>query len=90
MFPLHLLHRLAVDRGDGLHPRLLALMQRTDAMTGAVDLARHRGDLHIQAGPHPAGTPNGSAGNVVAFDKRQTLPAIGTETEHREFACTSP
>lgn len=52
------LHGLAAERRDGLHPRLRELLEGRVrfAAAGVETLALHRGDPHIQAGPHPAGT----------------------------------
>ncbi len=51
------LHALAENRGDGLPPKLLALMETRARITdGTVaELARRRAEPHIQAGPHPVG-----------------------------------
>ena len=54
------LHALAAARGDGLHPKLLELFDSPanspEAVSNVEQLALHRGDTHIQAGPHPANT----------------------------------
>ena len=54
ILPLHL---LAVGRGDGLHPKLLELLEAHAARAvqpHVEELALHRGDTHMQSGPHPA------------------------------------
>lgn len=84
MLPLHPLHSLAAHRGDGLHPRLLELMQRPCpalSNTGpVVDLAQRRGDRHIQSGPNPA-RPAGSvlAPGILPF----TAPGTQSERQTR-------
>jgi hypothetical protein len=62
----------AAARGDGLHPRLRELLERTAANPSAVLTTRHDGML--QAGPNPASemgvdthvTPFSGRGNVTA------------------------
>lgn len=55
------LHSLAASRGDGLHPKLLAMtaaQAQLSAPPGNVeDIALRRGETHIQSGPHPVGVP---------------------------------
>jgi hypothetical protein len=55
MFRLNALHAIAVSRGDGLRPEFLALTDRLEAERAVADIARHRGDVQIQAGPNPTG-----------------------------------
>jgi hypothetical protein len=56
MFRLNALHAIAAARGDGLRPEFLALIDRLEAERAVIDIARHRGDVPIQAGPNPRGT----------------------------------
>ncbi len=55
MLPFTSLHAIAAARGDGLRPEFLALIDRLEAERAVVDIARHRGDARIQAGPNPTG-----------------------------------
>lgn len=55
MLPLSSFHAIAAARGDGLRPEFLALIDRLEAEGAVADIARHRGDVQIQAGPNPAG-----------------------------------
>jgi hypothetical protein len=55
MFRLNALHAIAAARGDGLRPEFLALIDRLEAERAVADIARHRGDVLIQAGPNPTG-----------------------------------
>ncbi len=79
------LHRLAAERLDGLHPKLRELLDarsRLAATTGVEELALHRGDPHIQAGPHPAGATEALPDNVVRLPappnqrNRAIVPAV--------------
>lgn len=56
MLPFTSLHAIAAARGDGLRPEFLALIDRLEAERAVADIARHRGDVLIQAGPNPTGT----------------------------------
>ncbi|EHK56218.1 hypothetical protein [Allomesorhizobium alhagi] len=55
MFCLNALHAIAALRGDGLRPEFLALIDRIEAERAVADIALHRGDAQIQAGPNPTG-----------------------------------
>lgn len=74
MSDLLALHRLAAARGDGLHPKLLELMESRAALTGAdprvVEISASR-DGFVQAGPCPSPKmPEFLPGNVVGFAPR--------------------
>lgn len=74
------LHRLAAQRRDGLHPKLRELLEgraRFAAAPGVEALALHRGDPHIQAGPHPAGTLAALPDNVVRLPARRKPDETG-------------
>lgn len=87
MADLLLLHRLAASRGDGLHPRLLALFEeraRQAADPRLACLAAARQDDLAQAGPCPRPPlPDDLPANVVRFPpaavvrpaRRKRLPA---------------
>lgn len=68
------LDSLAAGRGgDGLHPRLRALLEerrRLEAQPGVVALDRHRDAPIVQAGPHPA------AGTNLAPERREGVLAF--------------
>ncbi|WP_353645677.1 hypothetical protein [Mesorhizobium sp. WSM2239] len=55
MFRLNALHAIAATRGEGLRPEFLALIDRIEAERAVADIAVHRGDAQIQAGPNPTG-----------------------------------
>jgi hypothetical protein len=55
MLPLNSFHAIAAARGDGLRPEFLALIDRIEAERAIPDIARHRGDILVQAGPNPKG-----------------------------------
>jgi hypothetical protein len=55
MFCLNALHAIAATRGDGLRAEFLALIDRIEAERAVADIALHRGDAQIQAGPNPTG-----------------------------------
>ena len=55
MLPLNNFHAIAAARGDGLRPEFMALIGRLAAENAVADIALHRGDARIQAGPNPKG-----------------------------------
>jgi hypothetical protein len=55
MFRLNALHAIAATRGEGLRPEFLALIDRIEAERAVADIAVHRGDAQLQAGPNPTG-----------------------------------
>jgi hypothetical protein len=55
MIPLNSFHAIAAARGDGLRPEFLALIERIAAESSVADIALHRGDAQVQAGPNPKG-----------------------------------
>ncbi len=66
-------HRLAAERGDGLHPKLVELLEARALLAAGdpvvVDISSERGDDLLQAGPFPARTlPDFLPGNVIRFD----------------------
>jgi hypothetical protein len=71
---------LAAGRGDGLHPRLLELLElraRSAAEPSIEELALHRGDPHMQSGPHPAWDAKPQLpDNVVRFAARPVQPRL--------------
>lgn len=74
------LHQLAAARGDGLHPKLLALFEERAAVAALVDIADGRGDRAVQAGPNPARSlPQFLPGNVMRFEP-EAREAAGSQT----------
>jgi hypothetical protein len=78
------LHTLAAARGDGLHPKLLELLgslaSASAAASNVEQLALHRGDMHIQAGPHPtkaAGLPLPDGVLRFAAERPSHQPKVG-------------
>lgn len=74
-------HRLAAARGDGLHPRLLDLLeQRALTIEGApnvVEIDTVREGAFRQAGPGPASRkPGFLPGNVIDFAPRQAVATL--------------
>jgi hypothetical protein len=55
MLLLNAIHAIAAARGDGLRPEFVALIDRIEAERAVADIALHRGDTQIQAGPNPTG-----------------------------------
>lgn len=55
MVPLNSFHAIAAARGDGLRPEFRALIERIAAESAVADIALHRGDAQVQAGPNPRG-----------------------------------
>lgn len=75
---LYLLHRLAAARGDGLRPELLELLTSRRMIAAdpkVIELAAHRGEVFVQAGPNPA--PSSVAGaELLKLDRpAATLPS---------------
>lgn len=71
-------HELAAARGDGLLPELRALLEsRAHAgLANVTELAIHRGDGLVQAGPHPVAAVAGELpSGVVSFRKPPVPPA---------------
>lgn len=75
------LDRLAAARGDGLHPRLLELLeQRALVFEGdpnVVELHNVREGAFTQAGPEPTpARPAFLPGNVIDFTPRRQAAAV--------------
>jgi hypothetical protein len=81
-------HKLAAARGDGLHPRLLELLeQRALAFEGdpdVVELHTVREGAFTQAGPGPStARPAFLPGNVIDFiPRRQAAAAAHKKTSN--------
>jgi hypothetical protein len=78
------LHAIAKARGDGLHPALLAVLERRHAILSAgpavEDIAQRRADAHIQAGPYPSGSPADRLPPEVVLFKPLPKPAPRVRT----------
>lgn len=81
MLPFTNLHAIAAARGDGLRPEFLALIDRLEAERTVADIARHRGDMLIQAGPNPTGTAGAALPDGVA-----KFPQAACKTDSRPGA----
>lgn len=80
-------HRIAAERGDGLHPLLLSLLEQRRAIAGGdpkvTELVGHRVDSMIQAGPGPqTGMPDFRPGNVVDFSQQAAQAATGRKVSN--------
>jgi hypothetical protein len=80
MFLLNALHAMAAARGDGLRSEFLALIDRIEAERAVADIALHRGNTQIQAGPNPTGTagaelPDGVVKFPPAAGKTDSRPS---------------
>lgn len=67
MTSFHQFNLLAASRGDGLHPKLRALFERSAAAPFS-DISIRRDSL-IQAGPDPASDAAPSRARVVVFSR---------------------
>jgi hypothetical protein len=81
VFRLNALHAIAATRGDGLRPEFLALFARLEAERAAADIALHRGDAQIQAGPNPTG-----AAGAALPDGVVKFPPAACKTDSRPGA----
>ena len=81
MFRLNALHAIAATRGDGLRPEFLALFARLEAERAVADIALHRGDAQIQAGPNPTG-----AAGAALPDGVVKFPPAACKTDSRPGA----
>lgn len=79
------LHHIAAARGDGLHPKLLELLQQRAVIeapdSSVVELCRLQDGGFIQAGPSPQpAVPDFLPGNVVGFKPAPTAAAVSRKT----------
>lgn len=88
MYGLSRLNDYARDRGDGLHPRLLELLQGCTLHSGdaanIVDMAAWRGDGAVQAGPNPCpNLPAELPANVRLL--RESVATGESDKRHNRF-----
>ena len=74
-------HKLAAARGDGLHPRLLELLEQRaltfEGVPDVVELHTVREGAFTQAGPGPSPVrPEFLPGNVIDFTPRQQAAVV--------------
>jgi len=74
MTVFHQFNVLAASRGEGLHPKLRALLVRAATSPLSEVSVRHN-DL-IQAGPSPDSEVVSSGINVTLFPREQACPAV--------------
>jgi hypothetical protein len=64
----------AASRGEGLHPKLRALLERATASPFSEVSMRHDG--LIQAGPSPESEVASSRGNLTLFSRELVRPVV--------------
>ena len=70
----HQFNVFAVSRGEGLHPKLQALLERAAVAPFSEFSARHDG--LIQAGSNPDSEGVSSRGNVTPFSRELPRPVV--------------
>jgi hypothetical protein len=79
----------AASRGEGLHPKLRALLERAAASPFSEVSLRHDG--LIQAGPSPASEVVSSRVNVTLFSREPARPAVaGPKPETHKPSTPNP
>ena len=79
----------AAPRGEGLHPKLRALLERAAASTFS-EVSMRRDGL-IQAGPSPDSEVVSSRVNVTRFSREQARPvAAAPKTEMHKLSAANP
>jgi hypothetical protein len=73
MTSLNQFNTFAASRGEGLHPKLRELLERTVVSPSSEVVIRQDGML--QAGPNPGSEAVGSRVNVMLFPRVSTSPA---------------
>jgi hypothetical protein len=79
MTSFHQLGILAASRGEGLHPKFQALLERTAASPFSEISTRRDG--MIQAGPSPVSEVTPSGTNVTPFARELTRPVVAAAPE---------
>jgi hypothetical protein len=74
MTSFHQFSVFAASRGEGLHPRLQALLER--AASAPVAEVSIRGDGMVQAGPSPASEVASARANVTPFARKPASPVV--------------
>jgi hypothetical protein len=90
MTSFHQFSVFAASRGEGLHPKLQALLERA-ASTPFAEVSM-RGDGMIQAGPRPDSEIALSRVNVTPFARRPAGPvaAAATNPKMQELSTANP
>jgi hypothetical protein len=79
----------AASRGEGLHPKLQALLERAAASPSSEVSMRH--DDMIQAGPSPDSEVVSSRSNVTPFSRGLAGPvAVAPKLQMRELSTANP
>jgi hypothetical protein len=78
----------AESRGEGLHPKLRALLERAAASPFS-ELSVRRDGL-IQAGPSPESETASSRGNVMLFSRELARPVAASRPEMRQLSTANP
>jgi hypothetical protein len=78
----------AESHGEGLHPKLRALLEQAAASPFSEVSVRHDG--LIQAGPGPEPETVSSAGNVTLFPREPARPAAAPKAEMRKRSTANP
>jgi hypothetical protein len=76
---LNKLSAFAASRGEGLHPKLRELLERTAAFPFSEIAVRPDGML--QAGPSPKSETLGSARKMVSLSHERALASVAAETQ---------
>ena len=88
---MNLLNQFSVfaqSRGEGLHPKLRALLERAAAAPFSELSVRHDG--LIQAGPSPESEAVSSRGNVVLFSRELARPVAASKPEMHKQSTANP
>jgi hypothetical protein len=88
---MNLLNQFSVfaeSRGEGLHPKLRALLER--AAASPFSEASVRRDGLIQAGPSPESETISSRDNVVLFSREPAPPVAASTPEMRQPSTANP
>ena len=84
MIDLHQFSVFAARRGEGLHPKLRALLGRAAVSPFSMISIRHDG--LIQAGPNPDSEIIPSRVEVALFSRERARPVIASEPDPRRLS----
>ena len=88
MTSLHQFSAFAESRGEGLHPKLRALLERAAASPFSEASVRHDG--LVQAGPSPESETVSSRGNVMLFSRELARSVAAPKPEMRKLSTAYP
>lgn len=89
MTDLHQFSVFAASRGEGLHPKLRALLERAAVSPFSEISIRHDGLM--QAGPSPESEVISSGGEVALFPRERIRPVVASpKPEMRALSAASP